>query len=43
MNEAERGKGKNACSHWESNPAPLTLATSALTTALSYNNKTSIC
>ena len=31
---AERGKWKNTGSHWESNPWPLTSATSALTTEL---------
>ena len=31
MNKAER---KNAGSHWESNPGPLTSATNALTTEL---------
>ena len=25
MNKAERGKWKNAGSHWESNPGPLTI------------------
>ena len=34
MNKAERGKRKNAGSPWESNPGPLTSATSALTTEL---------
>ena len=34
MNKAEKGKRKNAGSPWESNPGPLTSATSALTTEL---------
>ena len=34
MNKAERGKRKNAGSHWELNPGPLPSVTSALTTEL---------
>ena len=34
MNKAERGKFKNADSHWELNPGPLTSAISGLTTEL---------
>ena len=34
MNKAERGKRKNAGCHWESNPGPLTSATSPFTTEL---------
>ena len=32
MHKTERGKLKNASSHWESNPGPLISATSAITT-----------
>ena len=38
MNKTESGKGKNAGSHWELNPGPLTSATNALTSELRKPN-----